>query len=418
MHLCVFEDTQSVNLLPLTYFRPVYDLRCGALTLRERILAYLQPAKVSLFARTYLAGVLQEEGTRCEVNSISSPSCLFVNGRVVMTGSLARSLKKGKDDVLFLSNGTIVAMRLSGANLRSALSSGYADVIDLSRILPLPEVEVEAGIISYPWDLVYANETTLAEDFTLLTRKNGRRIRSEKLPRNVHSINRSEIHIARGATVGAGAVLDASHGPILADERAVIMPLAYIEGPCYIGKGATIKAGTRVYESTSIGPLCKVGGEIGHSVFHSHANKQHDGYVGHSYLSPWVNLGAGTTTSNLKNTYGSIRVEINGRRIDSGKMFVGMIAADHVKIGINGTIDTGSVIGPSSNVYGTALPPKVIPAFTWGTTGNFTTYDEDRAFAVATTVMSRRNVEATAAYKQVFHEVFEMTNDARTTHRN
>jgi UDP-N-acetylglucosamine diphosphorylase/glucosamine-1-phosphate N-acetyltransferase len=418
MHLCVFEDIHSVNLLPLTYFRPVYDLRCGALSLRDRIVAFLAPGSVSLFARDYLTNVLKEENPRCEVNKVSAESCLFVNGRLVMTAANAKTLKKGKDDTLFLANGTIAAVRLSGKNLVSALSSGYADAIDLSHVLPLPEVKMDAQLISYPWDLVYANETTIAGDFQLLTHKAGKRIRPARVAGNVHVVNRQDVFVSKGATVGGGAVLDATNGPILIAEDATIMPLAYIQGPCFIGRGSIVKAGTRIYEYTSIGPYCKVGGEIGHSVFHSHANKQHDGYVGHSYLAPWVNLGAGATTSNLKNTYGSIRVQINDRKVDSGKIFVGLIAADHVKIGINGTMDTGSVVGPSSNLYGTTIPPKAIPAFTWGTTGSFTTYDAERALKVAATVMSRRNVAATEAYKRLFHEIFELTGDARTNYRN
>jgi UDP-N-acetylglucosamine diphosphorylase/glucosamine-1-phosphate N-acetyltransferase len=221
------------------------------------------------------------------------------------------------------------------------------------------------------------------------------------------------MRIGKGSTVGPGAVIDASEGPVFIGNNVNILPTAVIEGPCYIGDGSMIRVGAKIYGNTSIGRGCKVGGEVEHSILHSHCNKQHDGFLGHAYLAPWVNLGAGTTTSNLKNTYGSVRVHINGKTVDSHKMFVGMTAGDHVKVGINGTIDTGTVIGPSSNIYGTSIPPRNIPPFTWGTTGDFSTYDIERAVSVATTVMGRRNVVASDAYKQLLRYIFETTSNER-----
>ena len=418
MHLCLFEDVHSSNFLPLTYFRPVYDLRCGMLSLRERIVSYLSPKSISLFAREYLAAVLREENPGVEVNHVSANMCLFVNGRTIMNAKLARQIKKSSGDCLFACGEQLVAVRLSGENLVMATSTSYSDAIDLSNVKGLDKVEVDATLVSYPWDLVYANESELVTDFLLLTKKSKGIAKNADVHKSVSLVGKKNICIGKGSAVGAGAVLDASEGPIFIGSNVRIFPLAVIEGPCYLGEGSLIKVGAKIYGNTSIGRVCKVGGEVEHSIFHSHSNKQHDGFLGHSYIAPWVNLGAGTTNSNLKNTYGSVRVHINGKQVDSGKSFVGMTAGDHVKVGINGTIDTGTVIGPSSNIYGTSIPPKYIVPFTWGTTGKFSTYDVERAMSVATTVMGRRNVITSESYKQLFHYIFDLTSNERINHGN
>jgi UDP-N-acetylglucosamine diphosphorylase/glucosamine-1-phosphate N-acetyltransferase len=418
MHLCLFEDFQSSNFLPLTYFRPIYDLRCGMLSLRERIVYHLSPKSISLFAREYLAAVLREENPALEVNKVSANACLFVNGRTIMGTKLARQLEKAKDDCLFVIGEQIVAIRLRGEKLARATSSSYPDAIDLSNLQTLPRIAVEATLVNYPWDLVYANESELANDFSILTKKSKGVAKTAKVHNTAALVGKQRICIGKRSVVGAGAVLDASDGPVFVGNDVKIYPTAVIEGPCYIGDCSTIKVGAKIYGNTSIGQACKVGGEVEHSIFHSHSNKQHDGFVGHSYLAPWVNLGAGTTTSNLKNTYGSVKVNVNGKSVDSGKMFVGLTAGDHVKIGINGTINTGTVIGPSSNIYGSSIPPKDIPPFTWGTTGIFSTYDLAKAVGVATTVMSRRNVTASEAYKQLFSYIFEITSNDRISFRD
>src|SRR5512141_3091711 len=150
MHLCLFEDPDARRFLPLTHFRPVYDLRCGMLSLRERIVSYLSPSSVSLFARDYLAAVLQEENSHCEVNAVTSKTCLFVNGRTIMNAGLSRQLTKAGPDRMFVAGDQIVAVQLSGENLTKALSSGYGDAIDLSDIKGVPRTDIEAELVNYP----------------------------------------------------------------------------------------------------------------------------------------------------------------------------------------------------------------------------------------------------------------------------
>ncbi|MBI4535415.1 MAG: GlmU family protein [Ignavibacteriae bacterium] len=422
MHLCLFEDNSSTNFLPLTYFRPVYDLRCGMLSLRERILSHFPMLPVTLHARTYLADYLIEQHPGVPVNKFISGTYLMVNGRCIMTRQLATLLKKQSPDIVFTSRGEIVAARVSSDVLSTRKVGGAAFEDEAAGLLEpsvfggLPTVEVSAQLVSYPWDLVYANESELASDFELLIRQ-----RAGAGKRHIHPsavlVKKKNIHIGKNATIGPGAVLDASEGPIYIDREVRIFPTAVIEGPCYVGEGSLIKIGAKVYGNTSVGAFCKIGGEVEHSIFHSHANKQHDGFVGHSYIGSWANLGAGTTTSNLKNTYGNVKVSIGGSLIDSEKMFVGLIAGDHAKTGINSTLDTGTVIGPSSNVFGSAIHPKFIPAFSWGDAQRMETYSVDKALDVAVKVMSRRNVTASPAYKELFRYVFLLTNHERSRFR-
>jgi UDP-N-acetylglucosamine diphosphorylase/glucosamine-1-phosphate N-acetyltransferase len=188
---------------------------------------------------------------------------------------------------------------------------------------------------------------------------------------------------------------------------------AVVRGPVAIGDGSTVKARAVIYGPASIGPGCKIGGESDSVILQAHANKQHDGFLGHSYLGAWVNLGAGTTTSNLKNTYGTIRVASGDERLDTGRMFLGLIAGDHVKTGINTPLDTGTIIGPSSSVFGGMMPPKDVPAFSWGDGRRLTGYDPERALAVAVRVMARRKVVATDAYTALFRQVYSRTSDDR-----
>jgi UDP-N-acetylglucosamine diphosphorylase/glucosamine-1-phosphate N-acetyltransferase len=215
--------------------------------------------------------------------------------------------------------------------------------------------------------------------------------------------------------VKPGVVLDAEGGPIYIGKKAKVFPNAVIEGPAFIGDGSMIKIGAKIYENTSIGEVCKVGGEVEGSIIHSYSNKQHDGFLGHAYLGMWVNLGADTNNSDLKNNYGSVRVMINGEEVNSGSMFVGLTMGDHSKAGINTMFNTGTVVGVSSNVFGAGFPPKYIPSFAWGGAEGIETYDIARALEVAQRVMGRRKMQLSGAEEKVLREVFALTARERSS---
>lgn len=413
MHLCVVEDASSENLHPLTFFRPSYDLRCGLLTLRERMIHHLRPTSVVLHARSYLRAVLAEEEKPGRSSKRHDGRTVVVNGRVLMTPALARTLRNEKRPVVLKAGGQFVAAVLDVQLAERFQPRLAGEVIGVGDFEDMQAIEVDAEFINFPWDLVYQNGAMLHADAVLWRKSGPARGKGARIHRTAVLENPRNIRIGKNAIIGPGVVLDASDGPIFIGEGVRMYPHAVIIGPCAVGKGAQINIGAQIYENTTIGPSCKVGGEVEYTILHSHANKQHDGFLGYAYLCPWVNLGAGTTSSNLKNTYGSVRVPVNGREQNTGRMFVGLFAGDHAKTGINSTLNTGTVIGPSANIFGAGMPPKYIPGFSWGSADALQRYDVARALAVAETVMRRRNVEPTEAYRALFRFVHSLSEHER-----
>ncbi len=410
--LCIFEDGQYANLLPLAALRPVWDLRCGILTLGQKIEHSWPGSKVRLACRSYLAPLMQEEHPDRPLNAPATGSCLFVNGRVLANAVLARHIIPEGPDTVFVHNHTIVAVRASEQTLRG-LGTDADGLPDLAALTALPRVDVACTLIRYPWDLVNANGGAITDDAALIA-GNAPHLEGVKLYDGAHLVNPGAITVGRGSIIKPGAVLDAEKGPIVIGANVRIFPNAVIEGPAFVGGGSLIKIGAKIYENTSIGPMCKVGGEVEGSILHGFANKQHDGFLGHAYLCPWVNLGADTNNSDLKNNYGSVRVTINGTEVDSGSLFAGVIMGDHAKSAINTMFNTGTVVGVGSNVFGAGFPPKYIPAFSWGGAEGIETYAIDKCIDVARKVMLRRNQTLTSAGEALLRHVFTLTQDERT----
>lgn len=256
--------------------------------------------------------------------------------------------------------------------------------------------------VIYPWDLVYLNRQEIVNDVARLKLKP-----CTKKITGVSFVNPKKIYISKTAKIKPGVVLDAEEGPVVIDGGAVIMANSSIMGPAYIGKGSVVKAGARIYPGTSIGPMCKVGGEIEESIFQGYSNKQHDGFLGHSFICEWVNIGAGTSNSDLKNNYSNVKVWNDGEQVDTGKMFAGLFIGDHSKCGINTMFNTGTVVGVSCNLFGHGYMPKHIPSFSWGGPEKMTKFDIERAVKTARAVMKRRDVEMTEEYEKLFRKVFE-----------
>jgi UDP-N-acetylglucosamine diphosphorylase / glucose-1-phosphate thymidylyltransferase / UDP-N-acetylgalactosamine diphosphorylase / glucosamine-1-phosphate N-acetyltransferase / galactosamine-1-phosphate N-acetyltransferase len=409
--ICLFEGIYYSRLLPLVYFRPTYDLRCGILTLREKVEHYFPNTSISLHCRGYLSDLVKQQNPGLLVNEIKGKSCLFINGRVIANSKLAEQLSTDTD-TLFVKGETIIAARVSGSKL-DLLKHKLNDLFTFSDFNDLVKKEVAANVIHYPWDLVSNNGAQLISDFNLLTSKvDGSKIKGKVYP-GAHLLNEDKIFIDEGAKIKPGVVLDAESGPIYIGKEAKIFPNAVIEGPAFIGSKSAIKIGAKIYENTSIGEVCKVGGEVEESIIHSYSNKQHDGFLGHAYLGMWVNLGADTNNSDLKNNYGSVKVMINGEQVDSGSMFVGLTMGDHSKAAINTMFNTGTVVGVSSNVFGAGFPKKYVPSFAWGGSESMTSYDIEKALDVARRVMARRKIKLTEVEEKVFREISDMTREER-----
>jgi UDP-N-acetylglucosamine diphosphorylase/glucosamine-1-phosphate N-acetyltransferase len=411
MHICVFEDRYYRNLLPLVHFRPVYELRCGVNNLLHNITVEFPRVPVTLSVRRDLTKLVAENYPATQVNLVYEDDTLFLNGRILKIEGLRKLIAKDLGNDWFMHDGNeIAAVYCTRKNISSMNKSLSDGIFDGSVLQGFREKSFPGKLIRYSWDLIHSTAEEIEKDFHRIRKPS---VKAVKIYKGAHIIGRKNIVFSRGVTVKPGAVLDAEKGPIILGENVLIMPNAVIQGPVCIGRDSIIKAGATIYHGTSVGELCKVGGEVECSIIQSHSNKQHSGFLGHSYLGTWVNLGADTNTSDLKNNYSNIRVNIDGAMVDSGKQFMGLTMGDHSKSGINVMFDTGTVVGASCNIYGAGLPPKFVPSFSWGGGTSFTCYDIDKSIDTMKKVMARRGVDMSPAYEKLVRKIFNETEPER-----
>jgi len=417
-NICIFEDEHYVNFFPLVYTRPVYELICGFTTLREKIARYFPEAKVNLHCRDYLGAPLGNSFPKIPINRITGESCLFINGRILPEKNLVAVLSKERDkEKAFFKNKELAAIRLQGEKLEKVKIILRKEPMKLSwqlnQFIPRmakSELKKEVNLVHYLWDLVNQNATWIEKDAQTLA-KLGKC--SSEIPHGVHLVEKKNISIGREVQISPGVVIDAEEGPVIIGDKVKIFPQATIIGPVYIGERCVIKVGAQIYEGTTLGEVCKVGGEVEESIFYSYSNKQHHGFLGHSYLGSWINLGAGTTNSDLKNNYSSVKMFINGKLTDSNLTFVGLFMGDHSKSGINSTFNTGTVVGVCCNLFGSSFLPKFVPSFSWGGSGSFSTYKFEKFIETAKKVMARRKKGLSPAEKQMFEKIFNLTKTER-----
>ena len=415
MYLCVFEDELYTNFLPLTYLHPCFHLRCGLFTLAERITKVFPEYTVHYLCRSYLNPMMRERGL-----AIASPfdlnregdSVFLVNGRLLAPYHLRYELFRMQEtDCLYMHDSHLVAALLRPTLAEEAiyylLEQNTAELLNhLSRLVK--SVEIPAHLATYPWDLITHNPELIDKDFTLFDRPHR--------PENVaHSqtvlYEPRNIYIHPEARVDALAVLDARQGAIFIDKGAIIEPFSYIQGPAAIGPGTQIVGGP-IRPGVSIGPLCRIGGEVEESIIQGYTNKYHTGFLGHSYLGEWVNVGAITTGSDLKNTYSTIRVEIDRAVIDTTQQKLGVFIADHVKLGIGTMMTGGAIIGVGSNIFGGAVP-KMVPSFIWGNQDSFSEYRLEKFLEMTRVVMQRREMSLTNTQANLISHVFHLTTRQR-----
>jgi len=407
--LCIFEDQGYTNLLPLVYLRPVYELRCGIEAIMNKIRRFYRDTETVLFCRDYLGETLKEN-TEYPVNEVTTDrGCLFINGRVLMSGHISPD---GEEEIGITHN-TVVYARLNKAHAGQVTPSLCLDQDFLLRLksMKVKFTRLDVPLINYPWDLISNNASQIEEDIKAAAQPcsiEGRVYDGASL------LNEPRIHLGKGSRIKPGAVLDAENGPVYIDEDVTVYPNSSIEGPVFIGRGTKIKTGAKIYEGTSIGEVCKVGGEVEESIIHSYSNKQHHGFLGHAYLGSWCNIGAGTSSSDLKNNYGNVKVQLGDKVIDTGLMFVGLIMGDYSKSGINTMFNTGTVAGIMTNIFGEGFPPKFIPSFTWGGSHGMVTYNLEKALEMTERVMRRRGKELTPAQVQLISAIFKLTEGERS----
>lgn len=416
MELCIFEDEHYARLDPLVFARPVYDLLCGTCTLREKISRHFPSATVSLHTRSSLEAFTRYLNPDISVNELSSGECIFVNGRLLPDHDLMEFIARPhKGNIVFFCGETVVAARLHGEVLEK-FEEHLKDVIVPAQFDGVEREEVSASFINYAWDLLTYNADELLKDtefFALRHLGNDEKHVQGKLFEGVHLINKDSIFISEGAQVKPGVVIDGSKGPVIIDRDAHIFPNAVIEGPVYIGQFTLVKTGAWIYDGSTIGRNCKVGGEIEHAIIHPYSNKQHAGFLGNACLGSWVNIGADTNCSDLKNNYGFISVRVNGSTIDTKKQYLGLLMGDHSKSAINTMFNTGTVAGFSCNIFGGDFPPKYLPSFSWGGNSSLVEYDVNKSIETAKRVLLRRNKVMSETEEQLFHHIFGITQVER-----
>jgi len=415
--IIIFEDVKYKNFLPIAYTMPVFMLKHGFLSNLERITRLFSNRKIYLLVRDYLARVTSKE-TGFSVDVAESEDDAeyktFINGRLINPEILVTLLKQMEDksEVAIFNDSDLVYLKVRSERVKSNVKK-INDLFlkgEIDRIIGTWDIDIienkKLECVNYPWELIYKNSERIMKDYYTLLQHG---LIRGMVDSGVYLIKKENIYIGEGSRVMSGSVIVAEDGPVIVDNGAKVMPNSVIYGPCYIGKKSLIKAGATIYEGTTIGEVSKVGGEVEESIIHSFSNKQHYGFLGHSYIGRWCNLGAGTSNSDLKNNYGNIKIQIGNEKIDTGKIFMGMLMGDHSKTAINTSINTGSVIGVMCNIFVRDFPDKYVPSFSWvGKTVE--RYDFDKAIQTARRVMTRRNKELTDDEVLVLRYIYEKSS--------
>ena len=389
MNYILFDGAVRNQLLPFTFTRPVADIRVGILTIREKWEKFLGSTTTTV----------TEEYLSDKFPMVELEQNVLINASFCPSENLVLLIKNLQENQAIFYNDEPLAF--------------YAkedQEIDFDAFTITQYTDDDVLRIENTWDIFEKNHQAIKRDYDVLTQ--GRT--SEAIPQTTIAFNPEHIFIEKGAKVMC-ASLNATDGPIYIGEDTVLMEGATIQGPFALCEHSSVKMGAKIYGGTTIGPHCKVGGEVANSVMMGYSNKGHDGYMGNSVLGHWCNLGADTNTSNLKNNYAQVRLwDYDTERFaKTGTQFCGLMMGDHSKCGINTMFNTGTVVGVSANIFGAGYPRNFIPSFTWGGSSGMETYNTTKAFEVAAVVMARRGLEFDTQEEAILNEVFEISKQWR-----
>ena len=389
MNYILFDSDVRNALLPFTYTRPVADIRVGILTIREKWEKHLGLTTTTI----------TEEYLEAKFPMVEMAQNVMINASFIPTNELVeRVLRLSENEAIF-----------QGDNVVAFYAHDTQEEIDFDSYNQI-EFEWELMQIKNTWDIFSLNGAAIALDFELLTE--GRK--SQPIPKDVHAVNKEQIFIEEGASITYTS-LNASEGPIYISKDAKILEGSLIRGPFSLGENSLVKMGAKIYGNTTIGPYCKVAGEINNSVLFGYSNKGHEGYLGNAVLGEWCNIGADSNNSNLKNNYAEVKIWSyeTERFAKTGLQFCGLIMGDHSKCGINTMFNTGTVVGVSANIFGSGFPRNFIPSFSWGGASGFTTYQTNKVFEVAEVVMKRKDLEFNELDRQILNHIFELSSKYR-----
>jgi len=411
MNIILFEDVSFEQFEPVSLLRPLYDIKTGVFSNAER-LKYIAGNKnnIGFFCRPELSLLLREKHN-VAVNGLQKENTFFINGRIILFQKAFEKIFEIEEECKLTYNDILVAAYSKNNPVKKD-----SFIIDINYFGSIPEINIETLgleenkdflVLNYIWDVMRYFENTLKADIELLFKFHKTNIYEKA---DAFFINKSDVYINDKSLIFPGSVLDADGGKVFIDEDSVIEPFTYIKGPAYIGKKVIIKSGTKIYGPVMAGFNSRLSGELSGTIFHSFVNKQHDGFIGNSYICEFVNLGADTVTSNLKNNYSIIKTRYrpDSPQINTGMQFLGSIIGDHAKTGINTMLNTGSVIGIFVLIAGGGFPDKFINNFSWYITGSKPKiYNVDDALSTAKMVMSRRDVNLSPEYENLVRNIFE-----------
>lgn len=389
MNYILFDPIGREALYPISATRPVANIRWGMKTIQQKW-EILLGTGVSVLVPPFLS---QKFTVNYQLNNT------YINGSVVPDSNLIEAIGHLKKGQKLVKGSVVIAF--------------YSERVDFGSCESLAGEEVEYQgdivVLKNTWDLISELKAMLITDFSDLSS-------FQKLNdiENITAVKRENIFIGHKVKLGV-CILNASDGPIVIDDEAEIMDGAIIKGPVYIGKHTVIKMAAKIYGPASFGEHCRVGGEVTDSIFQAYSNKGHDGFLGHSYLGEWCNLGADTNNSNLKNNYEPVRIwnYETGRFDRTGLQFLGVIMGDHAKTGINTMLNSGTVVGVATNIYGGGFHKNFVPDFTTGEPLKLKEYPLKQVSRMAASMMNRRNVPFSKTEEKILVDLFDKTSKYR-----
>lgn len=390
MNIILFDDpTIRVDLLPLTFTRPVASIRIGILTIAEKWAKYLSNSP-SFSTEEYLSKKFP-----CNLTADN----YWINGAVCPDAQLVKAITSLKPHEGLVKDSRVIALRTPEDEIPEVISG------------TVREYSENLTIIDHVWKIFQLNGAQIREDFKLVTKNRKSAGINDKHTRTYSEEN---IFVEEGASIRA-AVLNAENGPIYIGKNTHIHEGALIRGSFALCEGSQVNMGAKVRGDTTVGPFSKIGGEVSNTVLFGYSNKAHDGFLGNSVIGEWCNLGADTNTSNLKNNYEPIKIwnYAKGGFKDTGLMFCGLIMGDHSKCGINMMFNTGTVVGVSANIFGDGYPRTFIPSFAWGGASGFATFQLNKALETATKAMERRNLLVDESDREILKHIFEQSSKHR-----
>ncbi len=393
----VYENHEVLNLEPIVLTRPAFDLRCGAFTFLERIQKSFPDAEIELIVRDELKTMAQELYPELTVNPSQVDEGLWILGNVLWLKDDIEKISQ-KEYQVYYNNGVLIA-----AYLRKDIGNNWLKIGGpvKDKILACPTInEIKSKVIKYLWDAVNLISEAIHADkeyFQSINLKN-------KSLDGIHLINANNIYLKSPELVSHNVVIDASNGPVIIADNVRIQSFSLLQGPLFVGEETVVQSHTSIRGSV-IGPVCKVGGEISSSIIQGWSNKRHYGFLGNSYIGQWVNFGAGTTNSNLKNNYTTVNVTVNDNVVKTDELLIGLFAGDYTTFAIGSTLNIGTNIGPGCNIVTNGFPPKRLKPFTWFLNGKRIDTNEAKFFNSAEAMQSRRGKSLSKAEKDLLTRI-------------